>query len=279
MATAESLPEAEARKGSLSDLPARIAVGVPAVAVIAGPIILGGTPFAALLALAAGLAAWEGARLLEDSRALAILTGLLAGGLVVASAAWEREALPVATAAAFGALAVSSVLAGKAERRVRPVLVGTLCVVWVGGGLAHGVLLRELDHGGALVLMVLLGTFVGDTFAHLVGTVRGRTPLAPTISPRKTVEGLLAGIAGGTAAVVALAAIAEPWIELWQAGVLGLGVAVAAPLGDLWESALKREAGVKDSGTLLGAHGGVLDRVDALLFTVPLGYYLATALL
>ena len=277
--TTETREKAEAKKGSLSDLPARIAVGVPAVAIIAGPILAGGLAFALLLALAGGLAAREGVRLLDGSKALALATALLTGGVVLAVAGWGREALPAAIAAAFGVLAVAHVVAGGTDRRVAPVLAGTICLVWVGAGLSHGVLLRELDHGGALVLLVLVGTFVGDTFAHLVGSVWGRTPLAPTISPRKTVEGLTAGVAGGTATVIALAVVAEPWLEVWQAAVLGFGVAAAAPLGDLWESAIKREAGVKDSGTLLGAHGGALDRIDALLFTVPLGYYLAIALL
>ena len=181
--------------------------------------------------------------------------------------------------AAFGVLAIGSFAVTPAGDRTQSVLAGTLCLIWVGAALAHGVLLRELEDGGVLVLAVLVGTFLGDTFAHILGSLFGKTPLAPSVSPNKSVEGFVAGIAGGTAAVVVLAAIVdEPWFELWEAALFGLAITIAAACGDLFESALKREAGVKDSGTLLGAHGGVLDRVDALLFTVPLGYYLATAL-
>ena len=266
-------------KGALNDLPARIAVGAPALAIVIAAVVVGDAALAALLAVAAGLAAWEAMRLLADSKAAGMTTGALAAGLVVAVALWEREALAPAVACAFGALVLGVIFEGREGRRVAPVLAGTMAVIWVGGGLAHAVLLRELDHGGALVLLVLVGTFVGDTAAHLLGSLFGRTRLAPSISPNKTVEGLVAGIAGGTVAVICVALVAEPWLGAGDAALIGLGVAIAAPLGDLWESVIKREAGVKDSGTLLGAHGGVLDRIDAVLFTVPLGYYLALALL
>jgi phosphatidate cytidylyltransferase len=279
MVTADPPETSAGPRGSLSDLPGRIAVGAPALAVVVAAVIIGDAALAGLLAVAAALAAWEAMRLMADSKVGGVATGALAAGMVVAVALWEREALAPAIAVAFGALALGAIFDGREGRRVAPVLAGTMAVIWVGGGLAHGVLLRELDHGGALVLLVLVGTFVGDTAAHLLGSIFGRTPLAPSISPRKTVEGLIAGISGGTAAVVCVALAAEPWLGAGEAALIGLGVAIAAPLGDLWESVIKREAGAKDSGTLLGAHGGVLDRIDAVLFTVPLGYYLALALL
>lgn len=149
-----------------------------------------------------------------------------------------------------------------------------LAGVWVGLPLALAVALRESDHGGALVLDVMLAVFVGDTAAHLLGSAFGRRPLAARISPRKTVEGLLAGITAGTVAVL-VASFFQPWLTTREALVLGLAVSVAAPLGDLFESAAKRQAGVKDSGRMLGAHGGVLDRLDAVLFGVVAGYAVA----
>jgi len=267
------------RTGRLGDLPGRIAVAVPGAAVVAALLAVGGAAFASLVAVVAAFAAFEGVRLLRDARALALVTGALSAGIVALAAIDGREALAPALMAAFGILALGTFAAIRPGDRTQSALAGTLCVVWVGFTLAHGALLRELDHGAVLVLAVLMATFLGDTFAHILGSLFGRTPLAPSVSPSKSVEGLVAGIAGGTASVVVLAAIvSEPWFEVADAAVLGFAVAVAAPCGDLFESALKREAGVKDSGTLLGAHGGVLDRVDALLFTVPLGYYLASAL-
>ncbi|HYH60301.1 MAG TPA: phosphatidate cytidylyltransferase, partial [Solirubrobacterales bacterium] len=203
MATAETEPSKTPRaKHGLSDLPARIAVGAPALAVVVAAVIVGDAALAALLAVAAGVAAWEAMRLMSDSKAAGVTTGVLAAGVVVAVALWEREALAPAVAVAFGVLALGAIFDRREGGRVLPVLAGTVAVIWVGGGLAHAVLLRELDHGGALVLLVLVGTFVGDTAAHLLGSMFGRTPLAPSISPNKTVEGLVAGIVGGTVAIV-----------------------------------------------------------------------------
>lgn len=271
-----SLPEH--RASGLDDMPARLAVAVPGALVLAALLAVGGPAFAALVALVAAFAAFEGVRLLRDLRGLAIGAGALSAAVVVAAAIEGRDALAPALAGSFALIAIGTLARVRSGERTAATVAATLCVLWVGAGLAHGVLLRELDHGGALVLAVLLATFLGDTAAHILGSLFGRTKLAPSISPNKTVEGFAAGIVGGTASVVALAVIAEPWLEIWEAAILGLAVSIAAVCGDLWESTLKREAGVKDSGTLLGAHGGVLDRVDALLFTVPLGYYLATAL-
>jgi phosphatidate cytidylyltransferase len=274
-----SVAESGTRRGRLGDLPARLAVAIPGAAVVATLLWVGDAAWASLVAIVAAFAAFEGVRLLRDARPLALATGALSAGVITAAAIDGPEALAPALVAAFGVLAIGSVAVIRAGDRTQSALAGTLCLVWVGAALAHAVLLRELEDGGVLVLAVLVGTFLGDTFAHILGSLFGRTPLAPSVSPNKSVEGLFAGIAGGTAAVVVLAAIVdEPWFELWEAALFGLAITLAAVCGDLFESALKRETGVKDSGTLLGAHGGVLDRVDALLFTVPLGYYLATTL-
>jgi phosphatidate cytidylyltransferase len=148
----------------------------------------------------------------------------------------------------------------------------------VGVALGHGVLLREQPHGFALLVDVLAGTFIGDTAAHLVGSARGRHRLAAHISPGKTVEGLVAGIVVGTGAVL-IAGLWQQWLATADALALGVAIAVAAPLGDLFESLVKRDAGVKDSGTAFGPHGGVLDRIDALLFSAPAAYYVSLVVL
>lgn len=263
----------------LGDLPARVAVAVPAAAVVIAATVLGGWAFAALLALVAVLATLEASRLLGARGTAAAAACAGAAALVVVAAAEGRAALVPALLAAGGAVLLAAARGAPEGERARTAAAGLLCVVWVGGGLAHGVLLRELPHGAALVIAVLLGTFLGDTAAHIGGTLVGRRPLAPRISPNKTVEGLVLGIVFGTAAVVAFALAFHPWLPAATALALGLAVAAAAPLGDLWESAVKRDAGVKDSGALLGPHGGMLDRVDAVLFTAPAGFYVALALL
>ncbi len=153
-----------------------------------------------------------------------------------------------------------------------------LGLVWFGLAFAHGVMLRDLPHGSAIVFLVLIATWLSDTGAYFGGRAFGKRPLAPSISPAKTVEGLLIGILTGTAAAW-LTGLYFDWLTGVDALILGVCVALAAPLGDLFESFVKREAGVKDSGTIFGAHGGVLDRLDAVAFSIVAGYYVWMALL
>jgi phosphatidate cytidylyltransferase len=149
---------------------------------------------------------------------------------------------------------------------------------WIGLGLAHAVMLRDLPHGDGVVVSVLVGTFVGDTGAYMGGRMFGRRKLAPRISPNKTLEGLVIGFISGVVAVW-FAGIYEEWMTGVQALILGAAVAAAAPIGDLFESYLKRDAGTKDTGRLFGAHGGALDRLDAVLFTGVVGFYVWQAML
>jgi phosphatidate cytidylyltransferase len=139
-------------------------------------------------------------------------------------------------------------------------------------------MLRDLPHGGAILIDVLVGTFVGDSGAYLGGRSFGRRRIAPQISPNKTVEGLVIGI---FCAIIGVwfASLYQPWFQKGDAILLGVGVAIAAPIGDLFESYVKRQAGVKDSGKVFGAHGGALDRLDAVLFSVVVSYYIWLAIL
>jgi phosphatidate cytidylyltransferase len=155
-----------------------------------------------------------------------------------------------------------------------------LGILWIGLAVAHAVFLRKMDHGGALVLDVLIGTFIGDTAAYFGGRAWGRRPLAPRISPNKTLEGLLTGVVGGTVAFWLFAiAYQHEWFKGPDALLIGFVVALVGPIGDLFESAIKRDLDVKDTGRFFGAHGGVLDRVDAVLFTLVAGYYMSQAVL
>jgi phosphatidate cytidylyltransferase len=151
-------------------------------------------------------------------------------------------------------------------------------VAWIGVALAQRVLLRELPHGGGIIVDILVGTFVGDSGAYIGGRWFGRRKLAPAISPNKTMEGLAIGMVTALLATW-LAGTYQDWLSGSDALLLGLGVALAAPLGDLFESFIKRDAGTKDTGTLFGPHGGALDRLDAVLFTAVVGYYIWLALL
>jgi phosphatidate cytidylyltransferase len=153
-----------------------------------------------------------------------------------------------------------------------------LGIVWIGIPLAHAVLLRDLpDHGAALLIDVLVGTFAADTAAYATGRMFGSHKITPNISPNKTVEGLIGGFVIGTMGFW-FAGLYQDWLSGADALLIGAAVAAAAPIGDLFESMLKRDLGTKDSGTIFGPHGGLLDRLDAVFFTVVVGYYLAVAL-
>jgi len=150
-----------------------------------------------------------------------------------------------------------------------------LGIVWIGIPLVHAVLLRDLpDHGAALLVNVLVGTFAADTGAYATGRMFGSHKIAPTLSPNKTLEGLLGGFVIGTMAFW-FAGLYQDWLSGVDALIIGAAVAAIAPVGDLFESMLKRDLGKKDTGTLFGPHGGILDRLDAVFFTVVVGYYLS----
>ncbi len=141
---------------------------------------------------------------------------------------------------------------------------------------SHAVLLRQLPHGNGIVIDVMIGTFLADTGAYFGGRLFGRRPLAPDISPNKTVEGLVCGMLVAIVAVFFASFYQQPWMTSGHALLLGLAIAVLGPIGDLFESLVKRSAGAKDSSGLLPGHGGVLDRVDALLPVFPIALALVS---
>ena len=146
-------------------------------------------------------------------------------------------------------------------------------LLYVGLLGSHIVLLRELDNGRDWVLLAVFGTFAVDTSAYFVGRAVGRQKLAPAISPGKTVEGTLGGLAGGFAAVVLANYLLGIRLEAALIVPLAGLLPIAAVLGDLAESILKRGMHVKDAGHVIPGHGGFLDRLDSLLFTFPVVYY------
>jgi len=149
-----------------------------------------------------------------------------------------------------------------------------LGVVYIGLGLGHLLLMRRLDHGTALVLTVVFGTWGGDTMAYFTGHYFGSTLMTPRLSPRKTWE----GFAGGTIGTILLVVLISIYTSLGagQSLLLGVVIAVVGPIGDLFESLLKRDVHVKDAGRAFPGHGGILDRFDALLFAMVASYYLIT---
>jgi phosphatidate cytidylyltransferase len=253
-----------------SDLSARILAALPAIAVALFIVIEGGAIFALGLLVLGGVCLHELFSMYERAHPVR-LAGFI--GLAALLAAALYGGAPQVLLAGVAVLPMLFALT-LAQRRpsVGGLAVTLLGIYWIGFALAHAVMLRGLPHGEGIVLDVLVGTFLGDTGAYLGGRLFGSRPLAPAISPNKTVEGLLIGMATAVIAVW-FAGRYQDWLPGAHALVLGLGVALAGPVGDLFESFVKREAGAKDAGRLFGAHGGALDRLDAVLFTAVVGYY------
>jgi phosphatidate cytidylyltransferase len=228
----------------------------------------------------------------------AILTVLL---VVIAGAAYElsRALEPLPFLAAFGAGALPLLLsipygetgvlagavaglpwalfwlAGRPETRtLRAVLAVLLMSLWVGTPLAHLGLFPDTRYGVVLILIAVVGPWISDSGAYFAGRFFGRRMLFPSLSPKKTVEG---GAGGLLLTVLIVGPIAYLLLDYTPAKALIIGavVSVSSQCGDLFESSLKRILDVKDLGTFLPGHGGVLDRIDSLLFTAPAVYYIS----
>lgn len=270
------------RRSAGSELAQRILIGVPLAVVAIVFVDVGGIAFAALMAVVSVLCLIELNRMLARWRPAVWISYAAAVALVAAAHfGSDRTVLELAMAtvpATFLAVAVRSPPARENMPTVS--IAGTLLgIVWIALGFAHAELLRSLPHGNAIVIDVMLGTFLADVGAYLGGRMFGRRPLAPAISPNKTVEGLCLGMFTAVLAVFVAGRFQQTWLTEGQSLLLGLTIAVLGPIGDLFESVVKRDAGVKDAGSLFGAHGGALDRLDAILFTVVGGYYVWVGLL
>ncbi|HEY7952820.1 MAG TPA: phosphatidate cytidylyltransferase [Solirubrobacteraceae bacterium] len=259
-----------------SDLNARILAALPAIAFALFIVIEGGLVFT-LGVMALGLICMHELYAMYDRTHPVRIAGFLALiGLLLAALYGSQYQILLVTVCALPVLFAFTLL--QPHPSVAGMAITLLGIYWIGFGFAHAVLLRGLPHGEAIVIDVLVGTFLGDTGAYLGGRLFGHRLLAPSISPNKTVEGLFIGMAVAIAAVW-FAGRYQDWLPGAHALVLGFGVALAAPVGDLFESFIKRHAGVKDTGRIFGAHGGALDRLDGVLFAAVVGYYIWSAYL
>lgn len=277
-------PAARRRQGrrdrGRSDTSARVLAAIPAIAFALFIVSQGGLVFAIALILLSIIAMGELFHMMERVRPAALAGFIGAAGLILAALYGDQFQMLLVLVASVPVTFLFSLLRPRREHISWAMAVVFLGIVWIGLPFAHAVLLRELEHGGGLVLDVLIGTFLNDTCAYFAGRAWGTRPIAPRISPNKTFEGLLGGIVGGTFFFWLFAiSYQHDWFSGPDALLIGFCVALAAPLGDLFESALKRDRGVKDTGRLFGAHGGALDRLDAVLFTAVVGYYTWLALI
>jgi phosphatidate cytidylyltransferase len=177
------------------------------------------------------------------------------------------------TVVIFGTLIVLMMNFTHGKHVISPYLIFPLGALYIGVGLGHFLLIRNLAEGDLFVFFVILVTWAADTAAYYIGKTMGRRPLAPRLSPKKTVEGFV----GGLLCAVLVAGLSHFWffsfLTLVECVIIGVLLACLGLLGDLAESFFKRSSGVKDSGTLIPGHGGLLDRLDSLLFTGPAFYY------
>jgi phosphatidate cytidylyltransferase len=263
----------------MSNFASRILVAAVGLPLVLGMLWLGGWWLFVLVAVASLVAVHEFVTTARPLRPLApaVYAGVLLAlfGAKTGGVDWLLGGFLATFVLAFVFHALSSTRA-PTTAAIGSTILGS---AWIGLGLGFILVLRGMQTEGRLIAFaVLLTVFAADTFAYLAGRFAGRHRLAPRLSPKKTWEGLLAGAAAGIfVSFIALYDTRKHYLTSWEAVVLGVVVVIAAVIGDLFESALKRDLEVKDTGSLLGGHGGVLDRIDALLFAAPAAYFVVVS--
>jgi phosphatidate cytidylyltransferase len=262
----------------------RWVTGVVALPVLIGCVLAGGWVFALLVGFAAIACVWEYFRMTRPARggpadAIQAAGFAAAVGLVLLAHAGRADwmaPLLVGDMLLCGVLALREFAADRSvlERTARQIQ----GLAYIPLPLSMVVLLRATEDGAAWIFLLCAVVFAGDTAALYAGTLWGRRKLCPSISPGKTVEGALGGLAANMVVGAVGKALLIPGLAWGTCVVFALGVGLAGQAGDLFESALKRAAGIKDSGNLLPGHGGILDRIDALLFAAPVAYLVRTLL-
>jgi len=247
-------------------------------------ILYGGVPYALMIVLILSLAAWEYVQLFRagdiQPASVLVLLGTLAFVISRFLGAWDSAywllSLLVLTSMTYHLLAFERGR-DQAGTDFGVTLAGALYFGWIG---AYLISLRELPEGQWWVLMVLPAVWLADSGAYFIGRAFGKHKMSPRLSPKKSWEGYLGGVLFGTLGGALLALLWSFWtgpgsdITPLRGAVIGLIIALVTPLGDLGESMIKRQVGVKDSGNLLPGHGGAFDRIDSWLWAGVIGYYL-----
>lgn len=275
-------PEGEhaKRRGPGRNLPAAIGVGLALVAVLALSVLVVPQAFPVVAAIAMVAAVLELTRALAhgglEVPAVPLLVGVI--GMVVSTVVFGAEGLMLSTAAAVCVLILWRVSESMGLTALRDVAGGVFALAWVPFLGCFLLLLMQRDQGAMLVLLAVLGPVGNDVGGYIAGVLFGRHPMAPGISPKKSWEGFAGSLVLGTAVVtlIAVLALELPW---WVGVAIGAVLVVVSTCGDLAESLLKRDLGIKDMGHLLPGHGGVLDRVDSILLAAPTTYVMLEVLL
>ena len=271
--------EARGRRGRAGrNLPVAIVVGLGLGAVILGSLFVRKEGFLLVAAVAVVLSVWELTQAFAARRIQVPLVPVMVGslGMLVSAYAAGEEALLVAFVLTALGLLVWRVLEGM-DGAVRDVAAGAFVAAYVPFLAGFAMLMLAADDGARRIVVFVLVTVASDVGGYAVGVIWGRRPLAPSVSPKKSWEGLAGSalfcLVAGVLSVVLL--LDGRW---WVGALVGVGAAMTATVGDLSESLRKRDLGIKDMGSLLPGHGGVLDRLDSLLPTAPIVYLVLATL-
>ena len=261
----------------MSETTSRVVVAIPWLIFAIAIVAIGEGVFALSMIALGILGLREFFRMAAAARPIILPAYLAVAGMVIAAFYGGSFQILLVFTALFPAVFVFAAVRQSHDQITISIAVTVLGVAWLGLGFSHAVLLRDLPtHGGALLIDVLVATFIGDTAAYGAGRLFGSRRITPRISPNKTLEGLAGGFVGATMGFW-FAGLYQDWLPGIDALLMGMAIAVIAPIGDLFASLIKRDLQVKDTGRLFGPHGGLIDRLDAVLFTVVAGYYLAVA--
>ena len=260
------------------NLPAAIGVGAGLGALVLVTLFTSKIAFAVVIAAAVGVGIWELVRAIRPVEARPPMVPLLVGGVgtIVMTYTGGTEALLLGLLLTIVAVVIWRIPDGPVGFQ-RDVTAAVLVAVYVPFLAGFAVLLEAADDGVMRIVAFIATVVCSDVGGYVAGVLAGRHPMAPTVSPKKSWEGMagsLVACAVGGAAFLELGFDDGAW---WEGVIYGLAIAVAATLGDLTESMIKRDLGVKDMSTLLPGHGGLMDRLDSLLFAAPVAYLLLTA--
>ncbi|WDF34363.1 phosphatidate cytidylyltransferase [Arthrobacter agilis] len=269
-------PGAPSRAGR--NLPAAIGVGAGLLLPVLVGLLFFPIIFVGIVTLFAAVGVWEISRALELRRIRVPLVPAMAGTLLLPFSAYFGGAEGLAAAVVVAVLAVFLWRAvDPAPDAAKSLMAGTFTVLWVPFMLSFAMLLMRAEGGRLVIVTLLLLVVANDTFGYLIGAFFGKHAMAPKISPKKSWEGF-GGSIGGAFVVGGLCAVLLLGQPLWLGLVLAVAIVASATAGDLAESMIKRELGVKDMGNLLPGHGGVMDRLDSIVLACPVAYLLSATL-